>query len=450
MSTLTDPSLPLVVLGNFAEGHYEFLNRAKDIQARQELLEDEDAHGDRVLLWLREPKMTISSYPIRHAERLLNQLNFHQTLHLMPPSPSGKLCSDILHEPGLINRIIDYAGPGRAIQLVPYASTAEFYQLVASLQTDHHLQVILPESPSPDLLWLRDYIDSKAGFRCLIQECKLNSSTSLLPAFICQNRTQAAQTADWFIHQGKTCIIKADTSENGIGHVMASPENYPGFELFLEKLQRNSFINGDLITVEQYLGKPCPLSPSLEMFVPPKGLGQPQITYLSQQLFKDGENIGDFYGVLICPEFVNSSWYNALADSGLNIARHLQSLGYVGHFDLDCVVDDDGHIYLLEINARRTGGTHVHELAKQIFGNNYIDRICLLSNDSANSGKIDTVDRLFEALDPLLFPVGNHLAGVFVTITSMIRKHKFGYIMVGRTTQELITLEEQLAELLGE
>ncbi len=60
-------------------------------------------------------------------------------------------------------------------------------------------------------------------------------------------------------------------------------------------------------------------------------------------------------------------------DSGMIFARRLQQMGYVGHFDLDTVVDDAGRVYLLEINPRRTGGTHVHEFAEHVFGADYLD-----------------------------------------------------------------------------
>ncbi len=69
-------------------------------------------------------------------------------------------------------------------------------------------------------------------------------------------------------------------------------------------------------------------------------------------------------------------------------AHRLQAMGYVGHFDLDTVVNDDGRVYLLEINPRRTGGTHVHEFAEHVFGADYLDKVTLLSNDTLSSGGI--------------------------------------------------------------
>ena len=88
--------------------------------------------------------------------------------------------------------------------------------------------------------------------------------------------------------------------------------------------------------------------------------GEPQITYVSDQLF---QGFGDFCGVLVSRELLDTPWYPPLAESGMIIARRLQQMGYVGHFDLDTVVNDEGRVYLLEINPRRTGGTHVHEFA---------------------------------------------------------------------------------------
>ena len=68
-------------------------------------------------------------------------------------------------------------------------------------------------------------------------------------------------------------------------------------------------------------------------------------------------------------------------------------MGYVGHFDLDTVVNDEGRVYLLEINPRRTGGTHVHEFADHVFGADYLDKVALLSNDTLSSGSITEFGR---------------------------------------------------------
>jgi 5-formaminoimidazole-4-carboxamide-1-beta-D-ribofuranosyl 5'-monophosphate synthetase len=54
-------------------------------------------------------------------------------------------------------------------------------------------------------------------------------------------------------------------------------------------------------------------------------------------------------------------------------------LGYCGYFDLDAIVDPTGQVYVVEMNPRRTGGTHVHEMAEFLVGKAYRHQVALLS-----------------------------------------------------------------------
>ena len=134
-------------------------------------------------------------------------------------------------------------------------------------------------------------------------------------------------------------------------------------------------------------------------------------------------------------------------NAGLEIARKLQVMGYVGHFDVDCIVSDDNKLYLLEVNARRTGGTHVHEFAKHMFGDDYINQVSLISFEAASSGVITDPDRLIQVLDDYLYPMaGDGPLGVVVTITNALFKNRFGYVIVAPTEKQAIALQESLNE----
>ena len=441
MQSYLDKDVPVVVVSNITEAFFEFPNRAGSAAERARLIRHAQCQGDRSLLWLGDPKLLFVTFPIAHAEDTRQRLGYRGTCYAAPADPSPSLSLDILREPLLINRLVEYAGAGRSVQLIPYATTPQFLHLAETLRTDYGLNVLLPESPSSECLWLQDYIDTKAGFRVLVSRWLSNSAQLLLPGVVCRDFQQAAAAAHWFASQRQPCIVKADSGMGGLGHRVLHPGDYSGAEEILRQLELNSFLHGDLVVVEKFVHSSKPASPSLEIFVPASGAGRPKITYLCDQLF-----VGMGNSFLVSRELLDTKWYPALAESGLLIATKLQEMGYVGHFDVDTVVDDDGRIFLLEVNARRTAGTHIHEFAQFFFGPDYLEDVVLLGHGAMKSGTIAECNELLQVIGDLLYPIQGDRRGVVVTVTSTLPLGDFGCIIVAPSTDEALALQQALIE----
>jgi hypothetical protein len=437
-----NPNVPLVVVCNISETFYEFLSRAED--ASRHIL-GEQYRGDRAIVWAGDSKLVITSLPIPHAEHLYRQAGYTATEWLSPQKPTAWLSLDILREPALLQRIVEYAGDNQTIQLIPYAATEQLFDLIESLENDYGLTVILPETTRRDGLWLRDYIDSKIGYRILASRWLHNADQLLPEGFACQTVGEAANAADWFLRNGRACLIKSDIGENGIGNVVFQPGDVESKAEIIERLHQNHYINDQWLTVEELIAAEHPLSPSLEVYVPLEG--DPVITYVSDQLF---QGFGDFCGVLVSRELLEAPWYPALAESGLTIARRLQAMGYVGQFDLDTVVNDEGRIYLLEVNPRRTGGTHVHEFADFAFGDDYLQSVALLSNDTLSSGSITDFEELRGVIGDFQYPINGEKRGFFWMVTSALEAHEFGCIIVGANTADVVEIQQQLQARIAE
>ncbi len=437
-----DHSIPVVVICNISETFYQFLSHAEDAD---HLIKGEQYRGDRAIVWAGDPKLVFTSLPIPHADHLYRQAGFAQTAYFAPEQPSAWLSLDILREPGLIQRIIDYAGAGKTIQIIPYAATSELMQLIDTLETDHGLTVVLPETPPRDHLWLRDYVDSKIGYRVLAGRWLPDADQLLPEGFACQTVEVAAAAAFWFLRNDRACLVKSDIGENGIGNVMLKPGDFASAEAVLTALRSSRFLDDRWLTVEEMIEAENPLSPSLEIYVPAQG--EPRITYVSDQLF---QGFGDFCGVLVSRELLETSWYPPLARSGMIFAHRLQAMGYVGHFDLDTVVDDAGRVYLLEINPRRTGGTHVHEFAEHVFGADYLKSVALLSNDTLSSGGINSLDELLAVIGDFEYPLDGEQRGIFITVTSALEAGEFGCIIAGRDTADVVSIQRQLQARIAE
>ena len=437
--------IPVVGVCNISETFYEFLSRAEDDDVREQLVKGEQYRGDRVLVWFGDHKLVFGSRPILHADFIYRQCGYDDTRYLSPENPSPWLCRDILEEPPLLQAIVDYAGAGRTIQLIPYATTPEFIALVEELRNRFELTVLLPETPGPEALWVRDYIDTKVGYRVLVGRWLPDADTLLPEGFVCHTAELAADAAAWFEFHQRPCLVKADIGENGIGNLVLTPDAQLGRDALLELIQQHPFVGKNWITVEALVEARKPLSPSLEVYVPLVGQGEPYVTYLSDQLFHE---FGDFVGVIVSRELNARPWAQPLTEAGLRIGQKLQELGYVGNFDLDAVVNDDERIYLLEVNPRRTGGTHVHEFAHHVFGPDYIDKVALLSNDSYKCPGIDQFDTLLGAIGDLAYPLDGQPRGIVIMVTSALEVQEFGCILVGQDTADVLSLERDLAERL--
>jgi hypothetical protein len=437
-------NIPTVVVSNFAEAHIDFLGRSIKPSDRDDLINGEDYHGDRTILWAGDPKLVIVSYPIAHADFNTSRLNFPGTSHIAPREPTHYLSLDILRENHLLESIIAHAGENRTLQMIPYATTKEFLRLVDALRADFGLQVLTPESPDADHLWVRDYIDTKTGYRALASYWLPDAEKYIPFGIICHTLRQAAITVCWFSSRGESCVVKADTGESGIGTTIIPPEKDLTVEDVLSRLETDPFYADELVIVENFIPSAKQISPSVEVKVPQLGSGDPHITYISNQLFLD---FGDFCGIQIDRSIYNQPWYADLERCSLELARKLQAMGYAGHFDLDCVVSDNNEPYLLEINSRRTGGTHVHEFAKHVFGDDYINRVSLLSFEAASSGTITDASELMDVLKDFLYPMSEgEPLGMVVTITTPLFKNRFGYIVVAPSEEQALTLREQIGK----
>src|SRR5258708_33356587 len=98
---------------------------------------------------------------------LCQQLGYDHTQYAVPAEPSAWLSLDILPEQALMDQLVAYAGTNRTLQIIPYATTRQFYQLVDSLRADYGFTLIFPGFPPPWSFLLRAFVVTKPGFPAL-------------------------------------------------------------------------------------------------------------------------------------------------------------------------------------------------------------------------------------------------------------------------------------------
>jgi hypothetical protein len=319
--------------------------------------------------------------------------------------------------------------------------------LADTLRDEYGLTLLLPECPLPEHLWTKGYLDSKVGFRTLFSQWTHGIDKYKYPqGLICESLNEVACMVDSFREKGKGCVIKASQGGSGVGNLFMAFDEIPdNVDEIYEHLSGNIYLAQDLYIVEEFIESPTNESPSAEIYIPPTEAGPPIMTYLCMQHF---EASGRFAGVLIGSEMESKPWYAKYVETELFAARKMQEMGYVGYFDMDSVIDEHNDVYMVEINARRTGGTYAHEFMEFAFGPAYFNRIAMLAHNKFDSGPLRTLEDLEEAIADLLYPMNGKDRGVIVLLTSALHQGKFGFLVVGDTLEETKNIRAQMAKRL--
>ena len=431
------PDLPLVIIHNYLETFREFLARTHD----ETVVEARSLNGDQALFWHGDNKLVISSAPIENTDGLIDKWGYKNVQTLSPKNPTQQLSWDVMIDGEMIKVILRFAGKDKAIQMIPYATTGEFLELVAFLRDEHGLKVEQIESPTPGSLWTRDLLDSKIGFRSMVSQWGIDNAK--LPfGFICKDIEQVINAVQWFAGKGQGCVVKADKGGSGVGNLFIKAGEQHKLSELLEMLSDNEFLRDDLFVVEELIKSDGVVSPSLEFVVPAVGEGAPKMTYLCNQHF---EASGQFAGVYISKEIEDKDWYAGFYEAGMQIAAKVQELGYVGIFDLDAIVDDSGELYLVEINARRTGATFVDDFMRYYLGDDYLEKVSVYSQNKLKVGNEMDLAGVEAVIGDLIYLPEDGNFGVVVMLTSALRLGYIGYVAVGNTLNEVELLKSEMS-----
>ncbi|MGZ3145053.1 hypothetical protein ACVDFE_24265 [Lentzea chajnantorensis] len=292
-------------------------------------------------------------------------------VNLWPSRSTGSLFADMIADPALTAALADHAGPGRRIRIIPHTTTADLWLFAEVLRERHGVTAELPES-TPDQS-LRDLADTKTGLRDLAADLGMLEGPFRVPAgehHAGQEAVTAAVTA--MLAAGTPCIVKADRGEASLGLLIFQPGDTA--EHVARTLAGSQFYADEPVVVEEFLDGDVEF-PSVEYVVPETA--EPRLCYTTEMLFEGATHLR---GNVTSRELRTRWWYRALVDGGMRLARELQRRGYRGHFGIDAIARD-GVVYAHDLNARRTGSTHVHEFGYELIGPDYLETTTVANYD---------------------------------------------------------------------
>lgn len=419
-----------IFLANLAEVALPLASLMKKARAEEEIFEDH-ALCDRFIFSATAGQVLITPFPIdkRFFSDSCRLLNLKRVVNLSPKKLKKSLCLSVFGE---VAKIVK-ENPG--VRVISYAATPEFYELVDYLK-DKGLKFVTPEAPKKENFWAADFFDSKAGFR---------QAVSTLPSFpkmpegaTCFGKREITGWAKKLLEKYGGCVVKTNHGLAGAGLKIVKNLN----DLSLDE---RFWLEEEAV---------------VERFIPPDlavGGGAPNIELCIRDskvepLYVCGMRVskeGVFQGVEMGRAAIPRKISQVLIAAGKNFGDLLVRHGYRGYFETDWVFGADQKLYPLEANLRRTGGTHVYDLGRQLLGRGFFNNYFVVANNNHHVERASDYAGVKDRTSDLFYPLNGKKEGVIVTVTNCLKQGKIGYVVVAGNRERAREIEESFQKRLG-
>ncbi len=433
---------PIICIANAVDTLRTIARKAASDEKYQDIVKRSFYQQDQAFLWGGARKLVITSKPIGECAWLSDTLAMPHTVNLTPENETDDIFSDILADKSLVEKIISHCGEEKLGWVVPHTSVDALFTFQHEMKQKYGVRLELPESPQD--LSLRNELDSKSGFKKHVGQLSSAFSGVRIPeAIICENLQESLRTVETFLASGKACIVKADRGEASIGlNIFQNAQDLAQLE---KELSSNTFLQGEPIVVEEYIHGADVFFPSIEYEISADNSIPPRMTHICEMLFEGETNL---VGNVTSSDFNEEEWSKNLHKAGDIIARDLQMRGYVGHFGMDCVAKRGGDVYLLEMNPRRTGSTHLDDFGRLFFGPDYGRSMTIGHYDFFMNDHCFQLDDVREALGDLVQSPAHNVTGVIPFEISGFSSGRLSFIIFAKSFQNFLDLVETVRHLM--
>ncbi len=409
----------------------------------KELLFEYDLLSERALFWPMESDLLVASQlaiPAEFVEWVARL--FNKSIKVISPPNSAQPLLEFLSEKKQIEEVKEWMGRDSQtpVSLVSYSISENLNKYVKLLGSQGIF--LNPKTlPSDDFVQKRRYYSSKFGFKSIIKTLNQNGHPILGSAYrCCNNLGEAYQATIDFLASGRDVIIKPTDGNSGLGSLRFYTDDLNNPRIIRAQLEENTYLKNNKIMVEELLKvKAGDLqSPSLEIYVPAEP-EKPGMLYWSQQILSPE---GNFLGVVMDHIDHQSSATRQAEEDALAIADFLQKQGYRGHFDTDYIIREDGRYIPIEINIRRTGGTHVYSAMKTLLGDD-AENLVIISREEFRTGAPQSREIVREKLHDL-FITDEKKTGMLLINVNMLRVNTIGFIVIERTLERAFQLQDEI------
>ncbi|GAA0357717.1 hypothetical protein GCM10010319_38710 [Streptomyces blastmyceticus] len=291
---------------------------------------------------------------------------------------------------------------------------------------------VLPYSTPPDETALQAVrlLNSKINFRRIVQSLGLPIAAGGQAATAAELVAKLSE----FLQNRQSAIVKPDLSGGGWGSTVihADAAEPVAHQLTRALVGQPERCNGWVF--EEFL--PFDAVPSVQMLVTDEG---------PSELFGGDQRVEDLSWAGMVTPAADRPVQERLVKAAFMVGDWLHGYSYRGVFGLDCGLLGDSYV-VTEANVRRTGATHVAELARRLgppggFGHWRCD---------TRRGRLDlSFETAVRRLDRAGLGDHNAPARVILTTDAHIQEGVWRYAVLGQDGECVAEAEQQLHELLG-
>ena len=372
-------------------------------------------------------------------------IGFKHLINLSPKKIGESICESIIKDKELFEKLIILIKNNPKIRLISYSTTEEFTKLVKLLRKCN-LVFQTPDMPEFGQEWTGPFFDSKAGFRQSVYNLKGNFP-EIPDGMICDGIVEVIAWAEYFLKKYKGCVIKSNRGLAGAGLKIIKIDQIKNNDIktYLTNILKEKYWSKDLVVVEKYIESNKKISggsPNVELKINEKGVET--LYFCGMRVSDEGVFQGIEVGLGALPLYVKKN----LRQPAIKFGQFLKSAGYKGFFELDWVYGLDGKLYSIEANLRRTGGTHVYEIAKVLLGDDFQNKYYVTATNIQVAPKLKnkSFNEVKNILNDILYPIQGKKKGVIITIFSYLKFGKLGYIVIGKNKKETLEIEKIFLE----
>jgi hypothetical protein len=444
-------NVKLIIVANVLECYYKSYDEL-DPGAKEHWYKYDNLESNRSYLYDSDNKVVVTSVPINtaHFNDIKTLMNWKNVFNLFPTNPTPSISTDIKNQQDLRSRITEIIKTNPGVSIIPYRSTPEFHEMVQSLK-DEDLKFMLPETLEKKNSFIHEYANSKRGFRHLWEKSvplDLKKKIYIPEGFICADKKEAIVAARWFFDNNKSIVIKYNNGTQGIGVLLLKREDLPSerksFDKKLNEILSEGIWNEPMIIVEEFINvdkNSLGGSPNVEFYITPEGKVVTSY-YCEQVLLEDRKT---FSGIYVHPKLLKNKYLKLTDKAGIFFGAELKKLGYRGIYDIDVVISEEGKVYAVESNLRRTGGTHIHHASVSLLGKDYGKKYHVFSEDLHLKGTMDYI-ALRAKLAHVLFDKRKKEGIVFAN-PDMLEEKVLNTIIIAKKSETIFRIREEIKKV---
>src|SRR3989344_3295157 len=442
-----------IFIANTAEAFADLLEQTVlDNSHQQERFQQEIDLSQRAQFWGGNDKIIITPEPIPNTLLRNNSkcIGYKNVINLWPKNNDMQLCNSIMDDATLMKYLIEIIRANPGIKISSYSFTDNYANLLRLLKSKvaRWQTTNMPCATNPVVLVKT--IDSKSSFREMIASLFPAKNLRFPRGFICETEKDVSKAIFEFLGDGKGFVIKIHNGESGWGVKLVNADTAQRLkQTKVNEWLRELFESDPVWEFAPYV---------VEEFIPvdytiaggfPSGEGH--ITdkefifdySCGQEINKGGSFEGVVISAGIFPSYVSKNIKIAME----MIGKKFHTNGYRGIFDIDFAAGVDGNLYILESNARMTGGTHVYDIMS------YLDldenNAYVISNDAFfYDASIQKPNKILASLSNIIYPINHQKRGLILSFISTSRP-VIGIIVVGKNREDARTLMNRTKDCLS-